>query len=212
MAARLPYDAILMDIQMPEMGGVEASQRIRLLHANQSAVPIIAVTANAMAGDREGYLSAGMDDYLAKLLRQEDMIVLVRKWADDARADVGPANPEPAPAPTAPQFDEVIIEELEILLGPKGMATLVRDSVKNSRTRLARPVDAAGQSNLKVVREKAHDLKSVLGSFGALTAHSAAEEACRNSPTAEALALCKEAIETVDGAIEAPSRRYPGAG
>ena len=215
MAARLPFDAILMDIQMPEMGGVEASQRIRLLHANQSAVPIIALTANAMAGDREAYLTVGMDDYLAQPLRQVDLIAVVRKWTDGARADAAPANPEPVPAPSAPQFDEVIIEELETLIGPEGMATLVRDSVEDSRIRLARLVDAAGQSDLEVVREEAHDLKSVLGSFGALAAHGAAatvEEACRSGTPAEALALCDEVVETVDGAIETLSRRYPGTG
>jgi PAS domain S-box-containing protein len=215
MAARLPYDAILMDIQMPEMGGVEASQRIRKLPASQSAVPIIALTANAMAGDREAYLAAGMDDYLAKPLRQEDLIAMVKKWADVVRADTRPRDSESPPAPGAPQFDKAIIEELETLLGPENMGVLVRDSIEDSRTRLARLVDAAGRLELDAVREEAHDLKSVLGNFGALAAHSAAaavEEACRSGTSVEALALCDEAVETVDGAIETLAQCYPGVG
>ena len=61
------YDLILMDIQMPEMDGVEALQRILLRYGNEAKRPrLIALTANALAGDRESYLAMGFDDYLSK--------------------------------------------------------------------------------------------------------------------------------------------------
>lgn len=73
---RLPYDVVLMDIRMPVMSGVEATQRIRSLSGPAAQRPIIAMTANTMAGDREAYLKAGMNDYIAKPI---DFQLLLRK-------------------------------------------------------------------------------------------------------------------------------------
>ena len=74
-----PYDLILMDCQMPTMDGFEASRKIRLLSEKQPA--IIAVTANALAGERERCLEAGMDDYLSKPFQAEQLVAVVKKWA-----------------------------------------------------------------------------------------------------------------------------------
>ncbi len=63
---RVPYDLILMDVQMPELDGVAATREIRALPGTVAQIPIIALTANAMAGDREKYVAAGMNDYVAK--------------------------------------------------------------------------------------------------------------------------------------------------
>jgi signal transduction histidine kinase/DNA-binding response OmpR family regulator len=74
------YDVVLMDVQMPEMDGLEATRRIRKELTNLQPV-IIAMTANAMQEDREECLQAGMDDYLSKPLKPEDMVSLLKKWA-----------------------------------------------------------------------------------------------------------------------------------
>lgn len=76
-----PYDLILMDCQMPTMDGFEASRQIRKLQVYPQPI-IIAVTANALVGERERCLSAGMDDYLSKPFQAEQLIAVVRKWAD----------------------------------------------------------------------------------------------------------------------------------
>ncbi len=73
---RLPYDLVLMDIRMPVMSGVEATQRIRSMNEPAASLPIIAMTANTMVGDREEYLDAGMNDYVAKPI---DFHMLLRK-------------------------------------------------------------------------------------------------------------------------------------
>ncbi len=73
-----PYDLILMDCQMPVMDGFEASRQIRSLDQHQPV--IIAVTANALVGERERCLSAGMDDYLSKPFQAEQLVAVVKKW------------------------------------------------------------------------------------------------------------------------------------
>jgi len=71
-ASRQPYDVILMDVQMPEMDGLEASRRIVASGAGRPR--IIAMTANAMQGDREMCLAAGMDDYITKPIRVDQLV------------------------------------------------------------------------------------------------------------------------------------------
>jgi PAS domain S-box-containing protein len=76
------YDLILMDVQMPEMDGVEATKRIREREQKTGEhVPIVALTAHSMVGDRERFLEAGMDDYLSKPLSANELYLMVRKYA-----------------------------------------------------------------------------------------------------------------------------------
>jgi len=72
------YDLILMDVQMPEMDGLEATQKIRDLGFKD--IPIVAMTANAMKGDREMCLDAGMNDYISKPIKREIVFKIVEKW------------------------------------------------------------------------------------------------------------------------------------
>ncbi len=72
------FDAILMDVHMPNMDGVEATKTIRISNGPNATTPIIAITANAMAGDREKYLSAGMDDFVPKPINPEYLIQAIR--------------------------------------------------------------------------------------------------------------------------------------
>ena len=74
-----PYDVVLMDCQMPEMDGFEATKQIRAANNNWKQIPIIAMTANAMAGDRERCIAAGMNDYVSKPMRVEDLLTALQK-------------------------------------------------------------------------------------------------------------------------------------
>jgi CheY-like chemotaxis protein/HPt (histidine-containing phosphotransfer) domain-containing protein len=113
---RQPYDLVFMDVMMPEMGGLEATRMIRERQQQKSKFPhykspivIVAMTANAMQGDREKCISAGMDDYLAKPVRPEDIRLIIERWAASAaKLDLQEKNGAPegsagrAPAGDAP--------------------------------------------------------------------------------------------------------------
>lgn len=77
------YDIILMDVQMPEMDGLEATTALRKMTLAWQQV-IVAVTANAMQGDREKCIEAGMDDYISKPIKLENIIAILKKWGTNA--------------------------------------------------------------------------------------------------------------------------------
>jgi len=89
LSGRLPYDIIFLDCQMPELDGYGAARAIREREAGGLRVPIIALTANAMAGDREECLAAGMDDYLSKPVDFASLASALQRYAADGPARVG---------------------------------------------------------------------------------------------------------------------------
>jgi len=85
MVAVEDFDIVLMDMQMPEVDGLEGTARIRALPAPRSGIPVIAMTANAMKGDRQACLDAGMDDYLAKPVSRSELASMLDRWGRKPR-------------------------------------------------------------------------------------------------------------------------------
>ena len=81
-AAREDYDIILMDMHMPGLDGLEATRRLRTMDGRMSRAPVIALTANAMAADRQKCVAAGMDDFLSKPFEPEALTAMLAKWGD----------------------------------------------------------------------------------------------------------------------------------
>ncbi len=141
--SRIPYSAILMDVQMPEMDGYEATMTIRrheyvaaqrgvTLGNDVHRTPIIAMTANAMQGDREKALEAGMDDYLSKPVKPKELAEVLERWIsqDEEEAKPGTTTPasgaaNPLAAPEGEPIDRSVPEGLRELGG--------RSSSPNSR-------------------------------------------------------------------------------
>jgi len=102
---RIDYDLVFMDVQMPGMDGIEATRIIRAMSGPKAHLPIVAMTANAMAGDRETFLAAGMDDYIAKPVNRRSLAALLERWS--ARIE-GASEPGPVPA-SSPAFASALV-------------------------------------------------------------------------------------------------------
>jgi CheY-like chemotaxis protein/HPt (histidine-containing phosphotransfer) domain-containing protein len=122
--AQLPYDLVLMDCQMPEMDGYQATREIRAREAQsgQRRLPVVAMTANAMSGDRDLCLAAGMDDYLAKPVRMESLIDVLARFL-----------PEVAGAPSLHDAAHAAGSTSEAIIDAKAL-TRLRDELSDDAT------------------------------------------------------------------------------
>jgi CheY-like chemotaxis protein len=91
-AGQSAFDAILMDIEMPVMDGIDATAKIRAHRSKADWPYVVALTANAIAGDREKYLHAGMDDYVSKPIEIAELVRALRAAAASRQATVGPSD------------------------------------------------------------------------------------------------------------------------
>ncbi|MGI8651118.1 MAG: response regulator [Rubrobacter sp.] len=178
------YAAILMDIQMPGMDGYAATAiRARERANEREKTPIIAMTANAMKGDREHALEAGMDDYISKPVRQSDLSNVLSKWIS--------GNPsEPLPKTDVSSglqidlgrsdvLDERVIEgllQLEDSDSPGLLEELIETFEADSRTRLAELREALMSRDDEGIERTAHALKSSSGNMGASRMSNVADE------------------------------------
>ncbi len=165
------FDLVLMDVQMPGMDGLEAAGRIRA-HEQLTGehVPIIAMTAHAMKGDRERCLAAGMDDYVAKPIQVRDLRAAVERHRHPSPADLAP--PRIGPAATACAADVLNVYEALAFMGDD--AALLQEVARlflNDCPRLVRGVrDAIAAGDARKLRLNAHSIKGTVGHFGAARA------------------------------------------
>jgi PAS domain S-box-containing protein len=174
MAAGHDYDAILMDCLMPEVDGFQATRRIR---EGESArhVPIIAMTALSMPGDRERCLAAGMDDYLSKPIRRVALDAAIHRWlpVDEAHASAqSPGNGDVLDAhgasrPEEDVLDEPTIAQLRETLTPE-MREHLLDTFDGQREKCVADIgEAVQRGDRDEVRRLAHLLKGSSASLGA---------------------------------------------
>jgi len=170
-----PFDLVLMDVQMPEMGGIEATRAIREKEkATGAHVLVLALTAHAMQGDRERCLAAGMDGYIAKPIDPREFLATVE--AATASIPAAPGGSDGTEARAA-------LDEPALLARFNGNRDLLRTLVKTFRDdcpeMMARIRTALGSRDAKALAEAAHGLKGSVGNFG----HSAALDTARKLET-----------------------------
>jgi PAS domain S-box-containing protein len=172
---RVPYDIIIMDCQMPEMDGYEVTRRIRqgggdsYIHVRSSPY-IIALTANALQGDRQTCLALGMNDYLSKPLHLRELEAALQR----ALLKVTPAGPAGATLPTAPDggetLDRAVIDGLKELREPgqpDPLAELIELFLKDARPRLEKMESAIAAGDLPQLAAATHALKGSASNLGA---------------------------------------------
>jgi len=175
------YALVLMDIQMPVMDGVMATQAIRRLPAPLSQVPIVAMTADAMQGDREKYLAAGMDAYVTKPIVLQELETVLSRWlASEAEplaeiAQTSAAKPRGLEATAEPMiFDRNDL--LERIMGDETLLqTLLELFLQDIPPRLQALQQALQQSDTDTLRQQAHSIKGAAANLGAGRMHTSAD-------------------------------------
>jgi GAF domain-containing protein/DNA-binding response OmpR family regulator len=161
---RQPYDLVLMDVQMPEMDGVQATQQILERWADRDRPWIVAMTAEVMRGDREGFLAAGMNDYVAKPIRPQELIAAIARTPSRVRAAAA-RDAEVA----RPPVDASVLDRLaESMGGDDAFVTeLIEQFVTDSPALVAAAWRGLEAGDADEVRRAAHTLKSNAATFGA---------------------------------------------
>jgi CheY-like chemotaxis protein/HPt (histidine-containing phosphotransfer) domain-containing protein len=163
--AKTDYDLVLMDCQMPELDGYECTRRIRQADTpvRNHRIPIVAMTAHAMSGDREKCLASGMDDYLTKPIHPGALREVLEKWL--AGKSVAPALPPARPDAAAQVFDGGDL--VERMLGDEGLARrAVRRFLSDAPQQLAALAEAVSRADAPAARLAAHSLKGAAANVG----------------------------------------------
>ena len=200
---RTEYDLVLMDVQMPLLDGVEATRRIRNLLTPKNAVPIIALTAHAMAGAKEEYLACEMDDYLSKPI---DPVQLFSRLNDVAAGRVGrgaaPALADDVPPVTIdPARLEMIVE---VMTEGESLDEFVNVFLANTAERIAHIRFLLDCNDREGTGREAHTLIGTAGNFGALQLSQLAGE-LRTACEAEDIGLARDLAERLTQAWAATS-------
>jgi CheY-like chemotaxis protein/HPt (histidine-containing phosphotransfer) domain-containing protein len=189
---RYPYAMVLMDCHMPRMDGYEASRRIRERENGGARTPIIAITANAMSGEREKCLESGMDAYLSKPVRQDDLAAAIERLMPEAEDDAmaltaethsdagiihrvaeitgGVAVPPGAPAVENGNAPAVRhrLDELRAEVGGEVLASLVEMFLADAMSRIEKLHRELAEQDAFGVHETAHALKGSCLNLGAV--------------------------------------------
>ncbi|HEY9791692.1 MAG TPA: response regulator [Candidatus Obscuribacterales bacterium] len=177
-AKKAPFDAILMDLQMPHMNGLDATKEIRKWERQTgSHVPIIAMTANAMASDRDECLAIGMDDYLNKPVTYDQLSDVLSKWLDvesaQKQAEAPMENrfnshldftPESQPSESAQPVDVAVLNDM---LGSEEATEILKLFVVSSKELLDKINHSLAAHDAASLKEAAHTLKGACSSIGA---------------------------------------------
>jgi two-component system, sensor histidine kinase and response regulator len=158
------YDAVFMDCQMPIMDGMSATAEIRRREQASGAgrVPIIALTANAMEGDRERCLASGMDDFLSKPFTQQQLATLLRRWLAMRTLP----EPERRDLSRVPLIDAGVLRNIAALAKPTLLNSMIELYLQHSPSLIGEIEAAAANMNAAALSQAVHTLKSSTANLG----------------------------------------------
>ncbi|HVQ36923.1 MAG TPA: response regulator, partial [Pyrinomonadaceae bacterium] len=149
---RIPYDLVFMDCQMPEMDGYEATAEIRRQQGRVRLTPIVAMTAHALEGDRQKCIAVGMDDYITKPVKVEELSRVLKAWLSESQ-------PEPVPVPVVSDSPPVDLSRMHEAMGdePEEFSELLNLYLETMSNNLGRLADALKCGDHKEVELIAHN-------------------------------------------------------
>ncbi|MBA5685858.1 hybrid sensor histidine kinase/response regulator [Rugamonas apoptosis] len=170
------YDGVLMDCQMPVMDGYDATRKLRE-DVRHAALPVIAMTANAMVGDKEKCLAAGMNDFIAKPIDVAQLFTTLARWVKPRVPAPEPAAPEAVPeAQPLPAIAGLKMEAALQRVGGNAalMRKLLSRFVETQIDAMQRIADAMDNNDLAAATREAHTVKGLAGNIGAMALADAA--------------------------------------
>ena len=203
------YDLLLMDVQMPEMDGLEVTSKIRKLDEPKRNVPIIAITAHALIGDREKCIRAGMNEYISKPIRSTELLALIDKLLNvNSISEDEEENKVKDKKVNETNNLALDLKRLKkVSLGDKDFEKdLLKDYMVDTRSKYEQMTDVLKEKNLKKLSELAHTLKGSSYTVGAsivgdeslgieLSARSNDYESCSDRLTKLRVSIEKTEIE-----------------
>jgi signal transduction histidine kinase/DNA-binding NarL/FixJ family response regulator len=173
LAASRRYDAILMDIAMPELDGISATIAIRGSAGASRDAPILALTAHVMGSVREQAREAGMVEMLAKPISFDELGRALARWAGGLEVDSAPREAA-AHLPPATGVDRAIVSDLRDVLGDEDVKRLVREFAIDVANRISVLEEAVKRGNARVVAAEAHSIRGAAALIGARAIHETA--------------------------------------
>jgi CheY-like chemotaxis protein len=171
------FDLIFMDIQMPEMDGITAAQHIKAL-LKEKTPPIIAMTAYSMSEDREKFITAGMDDYLAKPIKAQQLLAKVKEWVCQTQKSKKTTRTEQSTKNTVLAekqiknyiiFDQETIKNLQEMIGKEMLLETLQDFEKETKVILENCSKALQINDYETIKHELHTLKGTAGTLGIIT-------------------------------------------
>ncbi|MBF0257043.1 MAG: response regulator, partial [Gammaproteobacteria bacterium] len=216
---RVAFDGVLMDCQMPVMDGYEATQRLRQ-NQRHARLPVIALTANMMRGDKERCLQAGMNDFIGKPINADELFIILGKW-------ITPSQPPQPPLRALPGVEELgVPDDLPGIDRASGLRTtqnnqalyrkLLLRFLETERDFVDRFDRVWQQGQAEDAQRQAHSLKGVAANLGMRPLEAAArglEQACGNGEGVEQrLETLAEALQTLIAGLETLAQPTQAAG
>ncbi len=207
-ASELSYDIILMDISMPEMDGMEATQKIRALSSGVSNIPIVALTAHALPGDREHFLSSGMNDYLTKPVDRDEMLDCIARWVGQQAGSEPQENTNKEKTDKKDRnshIDEGVLLQLAKDTSPEIVPELIAFYITDAKSRVEAIGSAIQTGDYQTLEFQAHTLGSssaAHGNHSLYTLSRQIEHCCQNEDQEQALSLARKLFATATVAFK----------